>query len=337
MNPGHDLPKQPDPWRQVLEAIGNCWPPDLWCDLGVVVGCSGGADSIALLKALCDLRADGGAGFIVASHFNHGIRGREASEDADFVKRFAEKLGIRHREAAATGAVSDESTMRAARNAFLRQTAQNVGARYVAVAHSLDDNVETVLHNLMRGTGPKGLAGMPKVRSLGPDPIGQDLILVRPLLAVRRQLIREGLRSIGQVWREDSSNEDTAYRRNWIRRELLPLMQNQFPSVVDAVARAAELQSEWKSTIDTLADSWMEEHVMLTTTVQIQRDNSTPSAIIITALQNVWAQMDWPLGKMTQGHWKRLARTIGDADDDRYDLPGKIDVRAKGGKVQVCR
>ena len=201
----------------------------------------------------------------------------------------------------------------------------------------MDDNVETVLHNLMRGTGPRGIAGMPLSRPLGRDPIGQDLILIRPLLKVQRSMIRAGLQSIDQAWREDSSNENTAYRRNWIRHELLPLMESQFPAVVDAVARARGVTGEWTSTIDTFADRWLQEHVSLGTSMRIRRDDATPPAIVIAALQIAWAQLDWPLGEMTHDHWKRLASTIAGGDDHRYSLPAEIDVRACGRHVELGR
>ena len=259
-------------WQAILSAIVAAWPIKRWCDVGVVVGCSGGADSVALLRAVCELRQQQPAatGFVVAAHFHHGIRGRAADEDAAFVGEFAKAWGIRFQQGNAVEPAADEASMRARTGAFLRQSAQSTGARYVAVAHSADDNVETVLHHLMRGTGPKGLAGMPNSRAMGHDPIGQDLVLIRPLLAVRRDLIRAGLRQIGQSWREDLSNDDTTYRRNWIRAELLPLMETHYPTVVEAMSRAIDLQQTWKSTIEDLADDWMHGHVTVNGMVDAQ-------------------------------------------------------------------
>ncbi len=189
----------------------------------------------------------------------------------------------------------------------------------------------------MRGTGPKGLAGMPASRAMGHDPIGQDLVLIRPLLAVRRDLIRAGLRQIGQSWREDLSNDDTAYRRNWIRAELLPLMETHYPTVVEAVSRAIDLQQTWKSTIEDFADDWRLGHVTVNGMVEIRRDKACSSAIIIAALQQVWSQQTWPQGEMTQDHWARLAGTIRSHDDQRYSLPGNIDVRSRSSSVELRR
>jgi tRNA(Ile)-lysidine synthase len=326
-------------WQAILSAVATAWPAARWCNVGVVVGCSGGADSVALLRAVCELRQQQpeAKGFVVAAHFHHGIRGQAADEDAEFVSQLAQSCGIRHQQGKASEPAADEASMRAARAAFLRQLAQSTGARYVAVAHSADDNVETVLHHLMRGTGPKGLAGMPISRAMGHDPIGQDLVLIRPLLGVRRDVIRLGLRQIGQSWREDLSNDDTSYRRNWIRAELLPMMETHYPHVVDAVTRAIDLQQTWLTTIEDLADDWIDGHVSMNEPVEIRRDDSCPPPVLIAALQRTWSQQAWPLGEMTQEHWARLAATIRSDDDQRYSLPGNIDVRAGSSHVRLLR
>jgi tRNA(Ile)-lysidine synthase len=335
MNQAKVSNNQSSDWQAVLSAICSSWPTSRWCNVGVVVGCSGGADSVALLRALAELRSQhrNSTGFLVAAHFHHGIRGQEADEDAGFVEALAAQLGIRHELGLADQPANDEAAMRAARTAFLRQTAQTAGARYVAVAHSADDNVETVLHNLMRGTGPKGLAGIPHSRALGMDPIGQDLVLIRPLLNVRGKLLRDALRAIGQAWREDRTNIDAKYRRNWIRAQLLPLMESRYPNVVDAVARAVELQNQWKELIEEQADQWIHDHVSVQDEVTIRDPQSSRSPIVIAGLQKIWAQKGWPLGEMTQEHWQRLLATIQHHQVVRYSLPGQIDVSGSARAV----
>ena len=99
----------------------------------------------------------------------------------------------------------------------------------------------------------------------------QDFVVTRPLLTVRRDLIRDSLRSINQSWREDSSNENTEYRRNWIRSELIPLMQTKYPNLIDAVGRAIDSQRSWRDTIDDLASRWAQEHVVAQSPLTIRR------------------------------------------------------------------
>lgn len=329
------------PWRDLLDSLDSCWPVTRWGSVGVVVGCSGGADSVGLLRALCALReqSDSARGFVIAAHFDHGIRGAESTADAAFVEEIAVELGIRCVTERANGLATDESTMRDARSAFLRRTAQDAGARYVALAQSLDDNAETVLHNLMRGTGPKGLAGIPITRSMGEDTLGRDLVVIRPLLGVRRSLIRDALRSINQPWREDSSNQDDTYQRNWIRREVLPLMETRFPAVIQAIARATQVQSEWATIIDSFTEDWIDQKVKAASglPIRIECDEMSPSAVLVASLQKVWARAGWPLRDMSHDHWKRLAGTVASRDDQRYSLPGDIDVVSYAGDVYLSR
>ncbi len=182
-----------DSWRQLQAEFLRAWPSHRWRDVGVVVGCSGGADSVALLRTVCEARIDPAAGpprgFVIAAHFNHQIRGRESDQDQSFVESLATQCGAAIAVGRSCGSETDESSLRQQRLEFLQQTAQRAGARYVALAHSADDNAETILHHLMRGTGPRGLAGIRPSR-----PLGADLVLLRPFLAVGRGPIRQGAR-----------------------------------------------------------------------------------------------------------------------------------------------
>lgn len=327
-----------DPWPQLIESAASAWPPARWRDVGVVVGCSGGADSVALLAALRRLSSAGepvGAprGFLVAAHFNHRLRGKESDSDEAFVAELAEQFGVRFRRGEAQTPAADEASMRTARENFLRRVAEASGARYIAVAHSADDNVETMLHHLMRGTGPAGLAGIAPHRGAG-----EDVVLVRPLLGVRRTLIRDALRSIGQRWREDSSNLDPSYRRNWIRRELIPLIESEYPLAIDAMARTVESQRGWRAVIERWAQQWLETHASATSGgVRLVRDDPPEPALLIAALQAVWRQQGWPRQDMSGRHWQRLSRTMHSCGDQRYTLPGAVDVIAHGAEVTLRR
>ncbi|MEJ5277520.1 MAG: tRNA lysidine(34) synthetase TilS, partial [Thermogemmata sp.] len=206
-----------------------------------VVGVSGGADSVALLRALV---AAGRS--VTAAHVHHGLRGAEADADEEFVRGLCQRLGVRYEgrrvEVSAWGR-NVEAAGRRARYAFFAEVAQRTGAQWVAVAHTADDQAETILHRLIRGTGLSGLRGMAAERALA-LPGGGNVPLVRPLLTVRRQQVREYLRQLGQDYREDSSNRNLAYTRNRIRHEVMPLLESFNPRVVEALCRLGEQAAE---------------------------------------------------------------------------------------------
>jgi tRNA(Ile)-lysidine synthase len=325
-----------DPWQRFKAEIAESWPPVRWRDVGVVIGCSGGADSVALLAALSDLRQPSEMhpnpprGFLVAAHFNHGLRQDESDGDEAFVHQLATERGARFTTRRGLGTHRDEATMRTERLQFLTETASDMGARYVALAHSATDNVETVLHHLMRGTGPAGLAGIGHPRS-----IDRDLVLVRPILHVTRGVIRDALQSAGQTWREDSSNSNTDYRRNWIRHRLIPLIESEYPSGVDAISRAIDGQRGWRTVIDRLARDWLATHRRDDQRLTLRRDPSAELPIVVAATQILWTELGWSRGEMTREHWLRLAKTIQGQAQERYTLPAHIDVITRGDEVEI--
>lgn len=214
----------------------------------VVVGVSGGADSIALLHALKVLSRPLSLQLQVA-HLNHLLR-QEAGEDAAFVQQFARELGIpvtvgyaRVAHLAELHKMGIEEAGRWARYRFLYHVAERTGAHRIAVAHHAGDQVETVLLNILRGAGPAGLSGMPVKSGL----------VIRPLLNVTREEIEEycGAHLLG--WRTDASNLTTDYQRNRIRVELLPYLRRYFNSGVDGVLlNLAEIMDAENDLLDLL-------------------------------------------------------------------------------------
>jgi tRNA(Ile)-lysidine synthase len=201
----------------------------------VVVGASGGVDSTVLLRLLHE------AGFaVVAAHVNYGLR-REASDaDEAFVRALGEELDVpvHIRRVTLVQGGNRQDAARRARYSFFEDVAAVEGAAAVAVAHHLDDQAETVLLHLLRGSGPRGLAGMPAAR---PIRRGSAVRLVRPLLPWPRAEVEALARREGWVWREDASNRSVRYRRNWIRRRLLPELEAGFgPGVAARLAGTAE-------------------------------------------------------------------------------------------------
>ncbi len=209
----------------------------------VLVAVSGGADSVGLLAAMRELALRPGREYRLAvGHLDHGLR-PTAAGDAAFVAELAAGWGIEHvaerrdvRRLAARRRLSIETAGRSARYEFLAEAARRCGASAVAAGHHADDNVETVLARLVRGTHLRGLAGIPAQR-----PLGEGVRLVRPLLCLTRRQIEEFCRCRGLEWRTDPTNADVVYRRNYIRRELLPLLRDKLNPLVDeAIARVAE-------------------------------------------------------------------------------------------------
>ena len=195
----------------------------------VLLGVSGGADSVALLNVLDELKDVLGCTLAVA-HFDHGIRGEEGCEDALFTQKLAARLELpfhlgrnEGRTPIATTGGNLESHARDARYRFLDSVATQGGLKKIAVGHTRDDQVETMLMWLLRGCGPSGLGGMPAVRPVSSVESGNPhATLIRPLLDVPRADIIQYLEQRGASFREDSTNADTRYLRNWIRADLLP-------------------------------------------------------------------------------------------------------------------
>ncbi|HAL11407.1 MAG TPA: tRNA lysidine(34) synthetase TilS, partial [Ruminococcaceae bacterium] len=214
----------------------------------IAIGVSGGADSVALLRFLAARREENQWDLVVC-HIHHGLRGEEADRDERFVGALAEHLGlsyaVRHIDAARLALedhISVEEAGRNARYAFLAETAGEGG--YIATAHTLDDTIETVLMNLIRGTGLHGLCGIPRTRGN----------IIRPLLDVTRAEVEEYLARLGQPYCTDSTNLTDDYTRNRIRHEILPQLRTLNPNFSGAMARMlSQLTAQWEMT-ETLAN-----------------------------------------------------------------------------------
>ena len=214
--------------------------------LGIAV--SGGADSVALLRAMLELRGELGIVLSVV-HFNHRLRGDESEADHAFVRGLAEPYGLELHDArgdvalrAQERSLSTEAAAREARYEFFWSLIEGHCLDKIATAHTLDDQAETVLLRLIRGTGTRGLGGIhAELRGPASREIARGSI-VRPLLHTRRTEIESYLTSLGQPWREDSSNRDLRHTRNRVRQKLLPLLEEGFnPDVAERLADFAEI------------------------------------------------------------------------------------------------
>jgi len=238
-------------WRRLELPLRNA---------GVVVAVSGGADSTALLLALAGLiRAKKLAVKLTVAHLDHGLRGKLSKEDARWVANLAEKLGYQTAVGRVdvnkrAGKTSDnlEQAARRARYDFLVKVAQKEGAQFILTAHTMDDQAETVLMNLLRGSGIDGLGGMEPVRLLNNK---DKLILARPLLRwVRRADTEAYCREGSAEFKMDEMNLDEKFLRVRVRRQLLPLMETFNARVVEALSRTALLLREDAAALSVVAD-----------------------------------------------------------------------------------
>lgn len=237
----------------------------------VAVALSGGADSVALLRALAARREELGL-VLHAAHLHHGLRGKEADGDLAFCRELADRLGVAFHEArvdagaaakadTATGKPAEtiEEAARRLRYAWFwellsKGAEQTERLDAIATAHTLDDQAETVLGKFLRGAWTEGLAGIsPRIE---PAEAGAGGI-VRPMLGVRRSEIEAYLRELGQDWREDSSNRSLEFTRNRLRHELLPLLEGWNPRLREHLAQMAELargeEAWWQAELGRLA------------------------------------------------------------------------------------
>jgi tRNA(Ile)-lysidine synthase len=337
---------------QLLAKLAAEWPADQWREVTVLVAISGGADSVALARALHELRA-GGEGRLVLAHYNHQLRGEESDGDQAFVEELGRRLGVEvvvgrkdgeregGREGEREGATPEEA-LRELRYGFLAKAADQVGARHVVTAHTADDQVETVLHNILRGTGLAGLAGIPRVR-----PLTEAATLVRPLLLVTRTEVLDYLAAISQTYREDSSNQLTNYTRNRIRRELLPLLEQEFNADVRAaILRLSRIAEEADDLVSTRVRRLL-SHIkrLIPGGVELQTRPLTLASDLIAraALKQAWTWQGWPLGEMSFERWNELLAFARAPSAGRNSeaaprmFPGSIRAEKQGGVLRLIR
>ncbi len=217
----------------------------------VLCACSGGADSTALLHMLCTM--DGVS--VVCAHYNHCLRGAESDRDEAFVKELCRSLSVPFvcergdvAACAAAQGIGTETAARTLRYAFLERAAEENGCAFIATAHNARDNAETILMNLIRGSGLRGLCGIPPVRGK----------LIRPLLTLDRAEIEAYLAENGLDHVEDSTNADEDYcLRNRIRHRVLPLLLAENPAALENMSAASELLRADEEYLSALAESFM--------------------------------------------------------------------------------
>ncbi|HJT32708.1 MAG TPA: tRNA lysidine(34) synthetase TilS [Pirellulales bacterium] len=332
------------------------WLPDDWNEVTTLAAVSGGADSVALLRALAAMRP-AGPGRLVVAHFNHRLRGSAADADAAFVAKLAGELGLpcdvgsadaatvapalrdgnRDRQGRPMDSATEcrsylagiEESARNVRYEFLKAAAGRCGARYVATAHTADDQAETVLHRIVRGTGLSGLSGMRRAR-----PLMHGVSLIRPLLGVRRAELLDYLGQLGQQFCDDATNQDLGFTRNRLRHELLPRLAAEYNSqVIDALLRLARLAGEAQAVIAALVDELLpdcarNEADRIVFDCVLLADQ--PRYVVRELLLAAWRRRQLPEQAMGFAQWDELADLV------QARVSGPLSTTLPGG-IRVCR
>jgi tRNA(Ile)-lysidine synthase len=309
----------------------------------VIVALSGGPDSVCLLHVLEQLRARFSLTLYVA-HFNHRLR-PEAAEDEEFAEKTATRMSLPFlsssadvRSYAKEEGLSIEDAARRLRYEFLLRSAKTVGAKKVAVGHNADDQAETVLMRLIRGSGPHGLAGIPPVRRLG-DARGPRII--RPLLEVWRSDIMRYLAAHKMQYRKDESNDSAEFFRNKIRLQLLPSLEDEYnPKIKQRLAAAASALAIENDFMESEAQIVAEEIILERKSGWVVF-NATLLASLHSALRKRVLLALTMLAKSDASMLEALhyseADTILRSGRGRLDLPGglKLEVSEGAGLISV--
>ena len=322
--------------RRIAAALPNCG------ELRILVAVSGGADSVGMLLALNSLRSATAVELrkLHAAHFNHRLRGEESDADAAWVGHLCRDLDVEITIGSAALTGSSEESARNQRYEFLAQTAREIGYGFVATAHTADDQAETILHHVLRGTGVAGLRGMPAERRLGESDKGEFIRLIRPMLGLHRSDVEEYLGSLGQSFREDRTNVDEQFTRNRIRHSLLPLLREQFnPRVDEALLKLSQQAGEATEALECLAADLLDRAVLEQTGAicRLNRNvlQKAHPSLVRWALVRLWDRAQWPRQMMSFDDWHRTAALV--HETGAVTLPGNIDVRPRGDTLILRR
>ena len=330
-----------------VSVIRKEWPPEAWREHRLILAVSGGADSVAMLRAFTQINqednANNSGGNLLVVHVNHRLRSAESEGDARFVRELAERLMLPFVEETISGPEmqyrlqklgSLEGAARELRYERLLAVAEEHGARYILTAHHAEDQIETLLQRMFRGSALGGLSGIPRFRRLN-----DAVSLARPMLTVRRTAILAYLQQLGQPYRTDSSNRDPAFLRNRIRNELIPLLDDLFPNRFDRsllrfAERCREVQSLLDQQVERLAVQIQADSLLMfrqenpaSLALPLASFRETPDYIVREYFKGLWSSRGWPLREMGAKNWDRLVAMIRVGEPQNSAFPGGITVR----------
>ncbi len=240
-----DIQRKDEFIREFLTSTNEKLVNDLFVtsDAHLLVGVSGGVDSIALLDAMAQISQKVGFTITVA-HFNHMLRAGDSDEDEKFVMQVAKEYNLQVytgsgdvKDYAEKNSISIEQSARSLRYAFFHRIAKHVKANYIATAHTADDSAETFFINLLRGSGLTGLRGIPAIR-----PMNKGVVIIRPFIDKKKKTLVEYAHRRNLEWREDESNNLLQFTRNKVRNELIPYLEDKYsPAIVELINRTSRL------------------------------------------------------------------------------------------------
>ena len=311
----------------------------------ILLAVSGGADSVALLYLMQALNAEGiFEGQLQCAHINHQLRPVEAELDEEFVAARANELNVPVRTKrldvrrfARKNKLSIETAGRQLRMESLLEIAQECGCKSVATAHHKNDNAETMIQRMFRGTGFRGLGGIWPVREFG-----EGIRFVRPLLCVTRDEIIEYLQARNLKWRVDHTNSDCTYRRNFIRHRLLPALQEDCRGcVVEHLAELAHCARRFYLLLSEQADAvWAESADCSGDTVvlDVKKLSAQHPAVKAEVVRRSLVEIGSGEGDLTQGHYERILRLARQNVSGRQIvLPNGFVARREYGKIMFGR
>ncbi|MEP9410532.1 MAG: tRNA lysidine(34) synthetase TilS [Candidatus Brocadia sp.] len=311
----------------------------------IIVAVSGGPDSVALLKTLCTINSTKNLHlYLLVAHLNHKLRGLSSEEDEQFVRNLSKDLSLPFiiktadiQKIANQTKRSVEETARMERYKFFMESAQKYTASTVAIGHTADDNAETILHRIIRGTGILGLEGIPVKRPLAH---GSAIQLVRPLLFSWRREIIEYLGKERCNYRTDDSNYEPTYLRNKIRLELVPLLENQYnPNIKNTLIQLCQilnmnneyLVSEAKKIVKDFAAGRRDGLYTINTHFLAKQ----PKILQYLALREILMNLQIPLKEITYDHYTKILEEITRKGKGRlFQLPGKFYLWHEHGMLQ---
>ncbi|MBI2931648.1 MAG: tRNA lysidine(34) synthetase TilS [Planctomycetes bacterium] len=314
----------------------------------VVLAVSGGPDSVAMLHILRDINKMEQLGWKMhVAHFNHGIRGKAADEDEEFVRQLAAKLDVPfHVEHANVKGlkegqkVSLEEAGRNARLSYLGNLGMKLGAQKVALGHNMDDQAETILHRIIRGTGLRGLKGMSPIRLISRK---HDLFFVRPLVELERHEIETYLRERQITFRIDQSNADISITRNRLRHKLIPLIESEFnPRVKSALVKLGQTAGSFYLLLREIANEVYENAKMLAgegeVCLSVEEFAKLPPAIQTLIIDKAVKTV---LGIMPQLHFEHYLEIIGLCDERSFHkavrLPKGLEARRESYLIKIYK
>lgn len=334
------------PWDSFVDAVAQTLADRqlLRPQIGWVLGLSGGPDSTVLAHVITAINQKRSLMWTLhAAHLHHSLRGAEADEDARFVERLAEQLAIAYhfeqidvgRQVRESGG-STEEVARARRYDFLERVALRTGSECIAVGHHADDNAETILHRICRGTGLRGLAGMSALRAVQE---GSRVMLVRPLLSQRRAAIEQAAAERQIPSRIDSTNLSSEFTRGRIRTQILPALRASLnPNVQEALLRLAE-QARWMNqyladaaqrVFDSLVIEEGPRHMVLNRTALLTKQRIIQAEVVRRAVSLALGREQ----DLSFAHVEAVLRLAEDpASGKEIHLPGPALVRKQYGRL----